>query len=429
MAVNLEDEGNDFKKLLDFEKLATDFMKKCTEDKNLEKENLIISTTDMKDILNIYKRKYHDNIKFYCTLCEFETNKQFSLKRHKQNVHENVPYPCEVCNKIFKSLGYFEDHRLRVHDKREFNKIKFHCTQCEFETNKKFNLKRHKQNVHESLANSLLLQKSAKKEYDTLENKVKCKACSLELTSQRCYFTHMYEKHGECEIQCPHCEYKSAKKLNFNRHILKHQKDRVYTKTCKFCGKAFSSTFSKHRLLRHHINKEHLKIKYFCDPCNYTTDRKDNLNIHKRKYHEKIRFHCTLCEYEAKRKDNLKRHVKSFHENLTYPCELCGKIFKNMTTLKGHRLVVHEKQGYKCDDCDYRVKGYARLKEHHDSVHKKLRYPCDQCIFQAASFKTLKDHISAKHDGAKFNCDQCDLIVTSKAGLRQHKRRKHFLAF
>ena len=56
MAVNLEDEGNDFKKLLDFEKLATDFMTKCTEDKNLEKENLIISTTDMKDILNIYKR-------------------------------------------------------------------------------------------------------------------------------------------------------------------------------------------------------------------------------------------------------------------------------------------------------------------------------------------------------------------------------------
>ena len=28
MAVNHEDEGNDFKKLLDFEKLATDFMKK-----------------------------------------------------------------------------------------------------------------------------------------------------------------------------------------------------------------------------------------------------------------------------------------------------------------------------------------------------------------------------------------------------------------
>ena len=33
MSLNLENEGNEFQKLLDFEKLATDFMNKCLEAK------------------------------------------------------------------------------------------------------------------------------------------------------------------------------------------------------------------------------------------------------------------------------------------------------------------------------------------------------------------------------------------------------------
>lgn len=358
-----EKEGSEIQKLLDFEKLAGDFLRKNDEIKNSKKETVISpEIISDKKIKGEWKNEIGSD------------NEDIETKIQKFAALANSLLPKkEVRNKD----------------------------------------------------NGVLTILECKKE-NSLQSKIKCKVCLLQFQSQRQFYNHMFKKHEGYEVECHKCEYKANKRYNLNRHIKIHQKQKIYTKSCKFCGKTFSSKFYGHRLVLHHINKEHLKLKYSCEQCNYTTDRKYNLNIHIKRHHEKIRYQCTVCEYEAMSRTSLKYHVQSIHENVTYPCKLCNMIFKGNTSLKDHILVVHEKKGQKCSECDYRARNNANLKIHYDSVHRRLmNYSCDKCIFQTANPKTLKQHISAKHEGAKFDCDQCDLIVSTVDGLRRHKKKKH----
>jgi len=53
--------------------------------------------------------------------------------------------------------------------------------------------------------------------------------------------------------------------------------------------------------------------KYSCEHCDYKTIRRSNFNKHVKAKHLGVRYPCIQCEYKATDQSNLNKHVKSVH--------------------------------------------------------------------------------------------------------------------
>ena len=71
---------------------------------------------------------------------------------------------------------------------------------------------------------------------------------------------------------------------------------------------------------------------YFCENCDFQTNKAGNLRQHVESIHERIRYPCDQCQYKATVKKDLKKHVESIHLGVRYPCNHCDFL----ATYKGH---------------------------------------------------------------------------------------------
>ena len=198
----------------------------------------------------------------------------------------------------------------------------------------------------------------------------------------------------------------------------------------------------------------------FCDKCDYSCRRKEQIKIHKATKHEGFRFKCTKCELEYQTIRSLKEHTKAEHEGVRleckecdfsaktrnilrnhrikhdkerrqFPCTQCTKIYKNKRGLSKHIKTKHDKIGIKCEKCQFVVLSEKRLKEHarkHERpiVKKpekiKKVIACDKCEEKFPSTMSLALHVGAAHFSAheKYPCHLCDFETNSKGKLRNH---------
>ena len=132
----------------------------------------------------------------------------------------------------------------------------------------------------------------------------------------------------------------------------------------------------------------------FCDKCDYSCRRKDQIRLHKATKHEGFRFKCTKCDKAYKCKQHLKDHIKAEHEGVRFKCDQCDITIKPGGSLKKHKAThnVTEKK-FKCPHClkGYRFKTY--LNTHIKRQHKMETYPCHLCEFEAKSVKFLRNHV------------------------------------
>ena len=96
---------------------------------------------------NEHNSNFHDRTKsFTCIKCDFQCNKRSNLKQHVSQVHdEKNPYKCAQCGYRFKSSSSLMQHISRIHDKNET----FVCTQCDTQFKKSYDLRRHS-SIHEN---------------------------------------------------------------------------------------------------------------------------------------------------------------------------------------------------------------------------------------------------------------------------------------
>ena len=94
------------------------------------------------------------------------------------------------------------------------------------------------------------------------------------------------------------------------------------------CGQCDSS-FNNKATLQHHINKEHLKIRYNCLTCNqYETQSAAALKKHKANEHGEFNamLQCQQCDYRSPKASKLREHILNIHEGARYPCVQCSYI-------------------------------------------------------------------------------------------------------
>ena len=117
---------------------------------NKEKKNVILYPCDhceykgTRSGLYQHKISKHQDISYYCDLCDFASSSQHYLKRHKKIKHEERRYPCDQCEYAATQLGVLRQHKEAVHEG-----IRYPCVQCDYAATQPSALRRHMRSQHD----------------------------------------------------------------------------------------------------------------------------------------------------------------------------------------------------------------------------------------------------------------------------------------
>ena len=222
-----------------------EFIKVCKE----------LGITYFNTVEESLKRK-HEEKKYQCNQCEFNSKKNDNLQIHIQSVHEGIKYPCSQCGYKATRTSYLKIHVQSVHEG-----IKYPCNQCEYQAGRRKYLQLHIQKRHEGV-----------------------------------------------RYPCNHCEHKAMDKGQLKKHIqYKHEGIRYQCPQCDY-----QATTQGH--LRSHVRSIHEEVKHSCNICGKKFSQKIHMKTHIRSVHDKIKFSCNHCDKKYTQQNHLRTHVKFVHK-------------------------------------------------------------------------------------------------------------------
>ena len=272
-----------------------------------------------------HRRKIHDldhdvklNIKynFFCNDCEFKAKNVGVMERHKKAKHLDPNakhlFPCAKCNFLAPTSGHLEQHKEDAHNGDELLKeAKIACEKCDYVTPKIMHLIRHKRSIHKETIDKndpldyiCTLCEHSTKDYTKLKGHFKAKHKGEEMISRILNPAGPKEEgleNGEETEQDPN------KPSTFERF------ERKQCTQCDF------STFTS-GILVSHINDVHGGA-FKCNTCEHVASNYPLLRKHIKKIHMGVRFPCDLCDYIGTENRLLKQHKERKHEGRVYQCD------------------------------------------------------------------------------------------------------------
>jgi len=343
--------------------------------------------------------------------------------------------------------------------------LKYHCSQCDYKTNKKSNHDSHMKFVHfkekdscpecgKQIANLNQHLRVTHKIFKSNSREKLCLKCNKKFHNIEGHMLKAHNIKSPSEHVCEIC-YKSFTR---KEHLAKHESvvHMGVRQTCQYCNKEFSNV-EKHIKSKHNPNliiKERT-VLYPCDNCSKTFNKKSALNSHKLAAHaieSPEKKYCNICD---KQFSNLGQHIEIVHNNIkNYKCQKCGKGFYDNRELRRHHIK-YLKTGeckkespagfckYTCDfeNCEYKSNKKGNMEMHQKSVHLNIKYSCPECDKQLSSRANLNSHVKNVHDkkiisGAleknpfnlKFSCKLCEYTTTRALHLDRHMLSVHSAA-
>ncbi|CRK99721.1 CLUMA_CG012973, isoform A [Clunio marinus] len=352
--------------------------------------------------LTTHMLRYHP---FFCEYCDFRGPNQLRLEKHIRTKHKNTFKPvCPICCKVLKNN--VERHIKIVHE----NVKNYYCDLCNYGVFNKTGLLRHMQ-------------------YQHLPKNLQCTECDYMTGVKRQLKKHFKKNHNQEEIKkhlvtCPLCGNIYKNQHSLDGHIKRvHQNIRNFT--CDMCD---YRTCTKAELNIHKNNKHSSKADFTCEVCGKVFFSQHSLNIH-RKIHGEKSFICDMCDYKTSTKASLSTHNLNVHKSQRdHVCEICAKGFFTKHRLDDH-IKIHGNKRFKCNRCEKRFLVKSRMREHVERVHLKMRhYVCGECGKRFSSSYKLNIH-KLEHAGIRFPCfvPDCKSTFSNKDGSVFHLRHSHKL--
>nr|CAI5830842.1 unnamed protein product [Callosobruchus analis] len=373
---------------------------------------------------------------YECTLCAFRTVSKPDLDRHMVKHPETEDRctfkACVHCNATFKSKTALNDHTLKKHPESigsVSSKNIYECTQCSFKTVKRSDLARHMLK-HPETANQSTFKSRPALDDHTLKKHPE----SIGSVASK----NIYE--------CTQCTFKTVKRTDLARHMLKHPADK---RKCTVCNKAFrqKGKLDEHTVRKHpHLIASVTNKIHECTRCAFKTVMKASLARHVMKHPEiadsnKL-IRCNHCNSTFKSKPALNDHIINRHPDFMasisskiHQCKYCT--YK--TTWKSHfarHMLAHPETAdsrklSKCIRCNTEYKHKIGLDEHILRQHPELiasvsnkMHECTHCAFKTVFKDNLTVHMVEHHETADI-CVQCNATFKSRQGLNDHTLKKH----
>ena len=184
------------------------------------------------------------------------------------------------------------------------------CSECEYTTKRKHDLKKHLSYRH-----------------DIDVQWHQCEYCDDKFKQKGNLNAHISNKHniGVQWHQCEHCGDKFKQKGTLKMHIAYKHDIGVTWYQCKYCDDKFKQ---KGHLKQHMADKHDINVKWYeCELCDDKFKQKTHLISHMAYTHDVgITWHqCQHCDHKSKGKSDLNRHLAHTHDIGHKECTVCYK--------------------------------------------------------------------------------------------------------
>ena len=342
---------------------------------------------------------------FPCKYCDFVTYEKNLVQKHYSEVHRKEWMKCEYCDYSTRSKNLLLEHEGKNHTNSKPFKCEhegcayasnihtdyqrhisqahtedkpYHCTQCDYTTRWKRNLRHHALLRHNDIRNFV------------------CNICNRAFKRKTDLKQHMVWHSDEKPLQCDICGFRCKTNWEIKSHSLSHSDIRKYP--CTFPG------------------------------CTQACKTKSDLTKHMVRHKTERDFQCSLCPNSYKCKASLRKHIQYQHTSTrNFHCEKCGKSFKTKSSLRKHDIIHSDARPFYCDIC-----GSGHTTKNNMETHKlthrlnELPYHCPICPFGTKLPNALLAHIGAAHgDSYAYYCELCRKPFKRYAQLRKHYSRMH----
>lgn len=299
-----------------------------------------------------HEMKHTGERPYQCEYCEHKSKSKTELSYHQAAKHATgEPWKCDVCKASFTTNWFLKQHRDEEHygvEKKEKEKEKPVCAQCESTFDCKTDLHKHMKSVHNNMG-----------EYQ-------CDQCPYQSWTKKLLNRHIVDQH-EITTRQYHCQFcgKSFKrKGEVKKHERIHSSEKPFK--CEYCNQQFRT---KYPLSLHTAAKHGSERPYQCELCPKKYATISALSKHKVTHSSTKPYECNTCGYTCTTKQLLDVHNRIHTGERPYQCELCPKTFKHRSAFVTHKLVHTGEKPYSCSICSQRFR-HIQAMQSHESRHK-----------------------------------------------------------
>ena len=264
---------------------------------------------------------------FVCNVCGKQFGAKKILSQHNWAVHTESESNCTHCDKTFRSKKKLTYHMRSTHAENEA----FHCDlkfgdiQCSYYSTSNSNLRVHVKRVHEKAgnkaANAPLLCGSCDYRTDLKTNLVRHKKTCTKSVEPN-------------ENLCNLCHKTFSTKKILHKHSKVHNKENTFAPTsaasCVVCEKTFAkkSNMERHKIKEHGLTERGNVVANSAGIAIFTTEALVKETVIGRTTTPTLCHQCDQCEFNSQKSGNLKRHVQIKHDGRTKP-EMRGRKSKS----------------------------------------------------------------------------------------------------
>lgn len=319
---------------------------------------------------------------FYCTMCNYKTDRAYAFKCHSLNhVIDKPLLDCAHCDYKGKNVADLQQHEL-LHNNENYyinNGPVIHhtyenlilcamslCDCAEIQLNIFNHLLSNNRKANDDCDDgdgdadddddagiddepnySIQLNNFEQTSYS-------CPLCDFK-TNHLQHFKYHEKCHRESNLQCSECNFKGESLLELKRHERTHAKDEYTNRKKCPIGEHGSK-----------LNASDAHLKHCCPLCEFKTDNETNLEAHKQLHYpdDEMTYFCSKCPFTCGEKIILIRHEQVHMESKMHCCPHCDFKSSQEKNLEYHMMTHLDSQPYSCSKCEYKTSNMALLSKH-----------------------------------------------------------------